>query len=136
MLAHINKIQIKYAILFNRPSIIRNFLKNFNLKKISAVDSKKLIPKVYAKTNMFGMPITMHKPFSQKNACSTLTYGNCPLRRGDTARYYFTMPVESLVGGGLEANVEVSLVNERKKSVGCLALPVKIYYPNERKRYY
>lgn len=84
-----------------------------------------MVPKVKAIVDLWVTNYSEDLEFSQKDACSTLIEGRCPLTKGDTVTYHFTMPVKA--GGGFHANIEVSLEDSCGYPIGCLALPVKIH---------
>lgn len=84
-----------------------------------------MVPKVKAIVDLFIFNYTKNIPFSQKDACSTLIKGHCPLKKGDKATYYFTMPVKRSERS-VKCDIEVSLNDENDNTLGCLLLPVSI----------
>lgn len=58
-----------------------------------------------------------------------MTEGKCPLKKGDIVTNHIIIPVQSPFGGGIPANIEASLTNEKGHVIACVELPVKIWNP-------
>lgn len=84
-----------------------------------------MVPKVSAIVNLWITNYTKNIPFSQRDACSTLIRGRCPLEPGQIVTYYFTMPI-SRSEPNVNCDVEVSLNDRYGNAIGCAMIPVSL----------
>lgn len=84
-----------------------------------------IVPKIKAIGDLWLFKLPINIPFYQKDICSYLIRGRCPLKVGDYVSYYFTYAVNP-TEFRVNADIEISLERVNGETLGCLRLPISV----------
>ncbi|EEC08723.1 major epididymal secretory protein HE1, putative [Ixodes scapularis] len=79
--------------------------------------------------NDIGAYIERHRfrlPEPRVDACNGYLSPRCPMRKGQTYTYRYTMPVREIYPA-TPATIEYKLTNEEGRLIGCTSIPVQIF---------
>lgn len=88
---------------------------------VANADATTLKPRVRATVE----GTTINYPYPEKDACKSLTNGECPLSEGDEATYNLKMSISKLYPK-VKPNIEFALVDEKDNVQVCFSVDCEV----------
>lgn len=101
----------------------RNELSKMELTFKTDSEATNLRAKVRAQVLGFWTPWPLGK---LSKVCDNLTNAKCPLPANTEAKFTFAVTIPSIAPVGTKVNVEYKIVDQNKKNVACIRIPVYV----------